>query len=251
MEIRKDARLKLHRRVAITTGAFLLLIIGVTILGMTIFSPQTGAPNRSQPGLPSSDTNQKIGRTQVSSQVARNTESDSLADAEEILAELRLNERLNSLTETLEEGSEIGRLLLGESPTLISGSEETTSGSTSTNSQLDERLTALADSLEEIIQETRHTETVTQVTNPNTESSPPPTQNPTNTSTKNSEEAGTESEEDEVIFAVPENDVGWMTEVGRAAVGVWKLLWDTTRTKLQSFYSFLRGAISISVSINE
>jgi len=40
MEIKKDDRLVYYRRVAIGTGSFLLMILGVTLLGMSVFSPQ-------------------------------------------------------------------------------------------------------------------------------------------------------------------------------------------------------------------
>jgi hypothetical protein len=41
MQIRKDDRNKTHHKVAMVTGSFLLVIIGVTLLGMHVFSPST------------------------------------------------------------------------------------------------------------------------------------------------------------------------------------------------------------------
>jgi len=89
MEIRKDDRNKAHRKVAIVTGSFMMLILGVTILGMTVFSPEQRGPNTGRLAKLNNEHPPLIG-----SPVAQAAEGEILPD---------LDEHLDSLADSLED----------------------------------------------------------------------------------------------------------------------------------------------------
>jgi len=88
MQIQKNERNKTHHKVALVTGSFLLLIIGVALFGMHVFSPQQTNPhNRSLAMLENRGT--LIGSPSVQA-----ADGELLPD---------LDEKLDGLADTLDE----------------------------------------------------------------------------------------------------------------------------------------------------
>ena len=88
MQIQKNERNKTHRKVAAVTGSFLLLIIGVTLFGMHVFSPPQ--PNSNYRGLAALENR----GTLIGSPSAQAADGELLPD---------LDEKLDGLADTLDE----------------------------------------------------------------------------------------------------------------------------------------------------
>ncbi len=87
MEIKKDNRTAVHRKAAITTSAFLLVILSVTVLGMKVFSPQ---PTSFLGPIVEGE------RTLIGSHTAQATD-------EKLALNLDINQHLDNLANTLDE----------------------------------------------------------------------------------------------------------------------------------------------------
>jgi hypothetical protein len=238
MEIRGGDKLKTHRRVAISIGLFLLLVLSATIFGMIVFSPQIAATHRNQPGLQPAEQNPETERAAVSRDLNEITMLDNLS-AEDILTELRINESLNRLAELAEGDPDvIRRLILQRQSSTAEEKQESESSNDSGNSsttvlQLDERLSALADELERILQD--HRSTSPSNSTASTSNKVASAQNATEDTTANA----TENEANQ-------NDSSWLNRVGSAIIDVWKLIWTIIWTRLQTLYDLLRNSITIT-----
>ncbi len=105
MEIKKDDRLTFYRRVAIGTGSSLMIIIGITLLGMSVFSPPTEtkiALRASQPIAETAGVRNLIGSHEA--QAAIDDHLENLADTLERVVNEPSADSANVNTGTVAEG---------------------------------------------------------------------------------------------------------------------------------------------------
>ena len=111
MEIRKKVRLKTHRRLALATGAFLTTILGVTVLGMSVFAPSTNMVDASGIAFWSKSVKDLNPPTLIGSHTAQAALADSETDNQQIKD--GLDSLATSLDQVVGDGSDGGTVSNG------------------------------------------------------------------------------------------------------------------------------------------